>query len=466
MDLRLRYIDWLGKRESACVREQASVDVPRLLPPAELQSLWYAGEFPRLMGTTSGECVEIVHFGRWNPAAGPVFIEAELSFEGNPPVRGGIEVQPTPLQWNRGANESPDYNGTLLYVTTGGGIGGSHFQKGPPTHPSTTQEGQTVPEVRLDITRWEFTPPKPCSTGCSAPFATLSLEKTTALLEMAAQYRISRKAARFRQLAERFGPEEALYHALSETLGYRHNKLPFKLLAQRFPLSLIRRSPCPPEPFLFAGSGFLPSTDLGALGDDTRNYLRQIWKLWWPHRADFERLNLDHDDPANTLWTLHGLRPVNHPHRRVAALAEIVRNWPVIWTLSQECTIASVKHFFAHLRHPYWDFHYTLTSKASKNRMALVGEARALDMVANIFLPAIITTQPRKWEEYRRLPAPDSNQKVELAITRLWGHNAHFPKGFWKKAVHQQGLLQIFEDCCTAASFDCSRCPLPSMSAL
>lgn len=454
--MNMRYQDWLQSVASARVQESARVEMPRALPPAELQSLWYSGEFPTLLTATDGTCVEVVRFGQWNPGHGPTFIDAQLSFDGQSPVEGGIELHPDPLHWHRGANESTDHNQTLLFVTSGSGIGGAHFS--PSAAPATTLEGRPVREIRLDITSWEFAPAEPTAQGCHAPLAHFRLEDSISLLEMAAQYRLSKKAARLERLSQRFGPEEGLYHAISEALGYRHNKLPFRILAQRFPLELIRRSPCPPEPFLFAGSGFLPRNDLRTLEDDTRSYLRQIWQLWWPHRADFERLTFKQDDLS--LWQLHGARPVNHPHRRLAALSEVVRNWPILYTLARECDIAALRHFFAHLRHPYWDYHYTLTSKASRSRMALIGAGRVHDILANIIFPLALPKAPAKWKEFRKLTAGDTNQKIDLAAQRLWGKTASFPKGFWKKTVHQQGLLQLFDDSCAAASYDCNRCAL------
>ena len=44
---------------------------------------------------------------------------------------------------------------------------------------------------------------------------------------------------------------------------------------------------------------------------------------WWPRRAALERLIL----PSRT-WRLSGTRPLNHPQRRLAALAGIVAAWP------------------------------------------------------------------------------------------------------------------------------------------
>lgn len=429
--------------------------------PTEMRARWFAGEFGTTFSLADEEwsMVEIHHFGEWNREHGPTFAHAQLSFNGEAPVEGGIEIHPDPLEWERLAAHSPDYAGTKLLVLGGAGIGGSRSQSVPP---SLTTDGTRVAQVQVDITSMEFSTQtddiNSCKSTCCAPLSTISDTKALHLIEAAAQYRLCRKAARMRQLADRFTPGEALFQSLSETLGYRHNKLPFKLLAQRFPLSLIRRGPCAPEPFLFAGSGFLPQEDLSEMPGDTRSYLRHIWGQWWPHRAEYERLCLDAGQ--ENLWTFQRTRPVNHPHRRVAALAEIVRNWAILQSLTLSCDVAALQNFFAQLSHPYWDSHYTLTSKATGRPMALVGESRSTEMLANVFFPAAIGTLPKKWAAYCNLAAPEPSHKVELAAERLFGMG-RLPKAFLKRIMVQQGLLQLFEDHCLGSGLDCGHCTLP-----
>ncbi len=447
-----RYTDWLcGSR----VCETPPLQPARNVPALELQARWFAGEFGREFVTTAGQPVAILEFGAWNGEAGPHFAGALVAFQGERPVRGGIELNEQAADWETHAG-SPDYEGTVLHVFAGGGVGGSRT----PGARTTTAGGREVPQIRLNATPFEFTPaaPPPGAT-CCAPLAPLAENRVEALLEAAAQYRLCRKAARLRRLAGQSNPEEALYQMLAETLGYKNNKLPFALLSQRFPLSRTRGQADAIEPLLFAGSGFLTAADLGAMpGDtaaDTRGYLRDLWNRWWPRRSEMERLIL-----PPQVWTLKGLRPVNHPQRRVAALAEIVRNWPVIQSLAPACDVVAIRGFFAQMRHEYWDFHYTLTSRRARRPMALVGGTRTTEILANVFFPAAIVAAPRCWEAYRRLPAPDASQKVELASRRLLGENPARDR-LLKRTVFQQGLLQLYEDHCLECQGDCARCSLP-----
>lgn len=443
MKLAESYREW---RDGGRVAEEppAPVLVGRPVPEIELQARWFGEEFGREFVSTAGEPVSIVSFGAWNREAGCNFSQALVSIANRPPVQGGIEITSHADDWARRATD-PDYNDTVLHCFAA--------VKADTPRRVTTACGREVARIVLDSNRFEF-PRGEVAGGpldCGAPLAGVPRQTVVRLLEAAAQFRLCRKAARLRRHAD---PEEALYRALAETLGYRNNKLPFTVLAQRFPLSTIRSGDTiAPEPLLFGGAGFLNATDLATVPGDTRGYLRDLWADWWPRRSEWERLVL----PLK-LWVSSGVRPVNHPQRRLAALAAIVRNWPVICTLARHCDVTAICGFFSLLSHEYWDFHYTLTSSRAATRMALVGESRVTDMLANVFFPAAIDTAPNFWEAYKELAAPSSNQRVDEAARRLMGNELPLRK-LLKRAVYQQGLLQLWEDHCASCT-GCRDCPL------
>ena len=88
-------------------------------------------------------------------------------------------------------------------------------------------------------------------------------------------------------------------------------------------------------------------------------------------------------------------RPLNHPQRRLSALAVLVREWPRLQRASGKSSVAVANDFFQALEHPFWNFHYTLTSKASSKEMALIGESRAADILANVLFPFWAATSSR-----------------------------------------------------------------------
>jgi hypothetical protein len=397
--------------------------------------------------------VRIVQFGVWNHEAGPDFAEAAVAFGGGEPVRGAIEFDPDVRDWERhGHASNPDYESVVLHVFT---------QSGPAEFFTRTASHRNVPQVKLDLTTLAADAPNPLPEAapgrCCAPLRALPEATVHEVLLGAAAHRLRRKAAALARLAELHGSDEALYQSLAAALGYKSNKLPFTLLAQRLPLRWLLKGRDDAEALLFGVSGFLPASDLSGFDAPTRDYLRGLWERWWPRRAEFGRLAI----PAEA-WRLGGQRPMNHPQRRLAALAALVRQWGKIRVLRESCEPDAIVEFLAGLRDPYWEHHYTVTSKASAKPMALVGESRAVDMLVNVFLPlAAAAGNSAAMTAFQKLRAPLSNQRAEVAATRLFGADNPRRGALLRSAAMQQGLLQIYEDFCMQDASDCARCRFP-----
>ncbi|HEX4668035.1 MAG TPA: DUF2851 family protein, partial [Chthoniobacterales bacterium] len=163
---------------------------------------------------------------------------------------------------------------------------------------------------------------------------------------------------------------------------------------------------------------------------------------------------------ASRTWRLSGTRPLNHPQRRLAALAGLVREWPgLLRSLGKE-ELEPVRKFLRQLAHPYWNFHYTLTSERSAAAMALVGESRITEILANVVVPFRHWRGREVWAEYARWPARLTNRRIETGAARLFGDDPRRPR-FLRTVAHQQGLLQIYEDFCLQDESDCAQCPFP-----
>jgi len=166
-------------------------------------------------------------------------------------------------------------------------------------------------------------------------------------------------------------------------------------------------------------------------------------------------------------------RPVNHPQRRLAALATLAGEWSRFQrilgkAIAGDAPATTAQGFFSELDHPFWKFHYTLTSEAASTKMALIGESRVADILANVLFPFWISqdadpSTPLRtsvWPAYAKLPARLSNRRLETAVTRLFGNDSR-RKQFLKTVAHQQGLLQIYQDFCMQDNSDCAQCPFP-----
>jgi hypothetical protein len=306
-------------RATAKICERPLLLEPRSFTELELQARWFAGDFGKVFTGTAGEEIEVVQFGTWNREAGPDFSDAAIRIDGEEILRGSIEFDLTDQNWEaHGHATNAAFDDTVLHVFVASGTR-AFFAR-------TTKHRQ-VPQVRVDPATlpaaFSLNLPLARPGRCHAPLRAQPEEKICSILEAAARFRLQRKAQRLQRLSELHGADEALYQELAAALGYKQNKLPFTLLAQRLPGKTLRASPNDIEAVLFGVAGFLAAHDLAKFEPDTRQYLRVLWDQWWPRRAELERLIL----PPRA-WRLSGTRPLNHPQRRLAALAAIVAGWP------------------------------------------------------------------------------------------------------------------------------------------
>ena len=427
----------------------------------ELQAHWFAGDFgASFLTATNGERVEVVQFGEWNRGAGPDFAEAAVRFPdraGAPTVRGAIELDTHAEDWDRhGHGTNPAFDDVVLHL---------YLKQGLRQPFTRNSQHRQVAQVQLDYRQIEQRPPPaplPLALPgrCLAPLRLLDREQVRTLLAAAAQYRLEIKNRRWQRLASTRGYDQALFQSLAVTLGYKENKLPFALLAQRLPLKALRAEPAAALPSLLGVAGFLHAPEFG--GDDgakeIRAYLRICWEHWWPRRSAMDRLIL-----PRGAWKLASLRPANHPQRRLAALAQLAARWPEVRALIDGAPgnfAKEVTRFLTGLRDEFWDVHYTLNSARAARPQALVGASRATEMLANVFFPLAIARHPDRWVQYEKLPATTTNRRVETVVARLFGERAN-GVAWIKTAVHQQGLLQIYEDFCLRDDSNCEHCTFP-----
>jgi hypothetical protein len=448
MQLASRYSEL---RDSARVHERALFPAQRTPSELELQARWFAGDFGRRFVSVAGDQVELVQFGTWNREAGPDFSDAVVRINGGEPLRGTIEFDLADRSWEtHGHSTNPAFDEAVLHVFA---------QQSERAFFTRTNSNRNVTQVRVDPAtlpdKFSANVPLARPGRCHAPLKDLPQERLGSILAAASQFRLQRKAARIKNIVETHGRDAALFQEIAAALGYKQNKLAFTLLAQRLPLSSLRQEIGDIEAMLFGVAGFLQSPDLAIYPQQTRGYVRQLWDCWWPHRDEMQRLVL----PAK-LWRLSGARPLNHPQRRLGALAILAKEWPsLIKSLARRNT-ESAHDFFLGLRHLFWNFHYTLTSEAATIEMAIVGESRIAEILANVLLPFFLAEGADIWPAYEKLRARLTNRRLETGATRLFGGDPRRPQ-FTKTIAQQQGLLQIYEDFCLQDNSDCAQCPFP-----
>ena len=417
----------------------------------ELQARWFAGEFGKSFVSTSGDKIDVVQFGTWNREAGPDFKDAAVSVDAGEPRRGCIEIDLADRSWEtHGHSTNSAFDQTVLHV---------FVDKSNREFFTRTKSNRNVPQVQIDPATlpeaFRANIPLARPGRCQAPLKNLPEEQIRSVLNAAAQFRLDKKTARIRQKIENQGCDEALFQEIAAALGYKENKLPFTLIAQRVCLRFVRDNANDAEAILFGLAGFLETPDLAVYKKSSRNYVRELWDRWWPHRNAMQRLIL-----PGKVWKLSSTRPTNHPQRRLAALAILGRKWPAFRRALNNRTAKSVEKFFDGLDHPFWLLRYTLTARPAPEPMALIGQSRVAEILANVIFPFWCAAGRDVWRAYAKLPARLGNRRLEVAATRLFGDDPR-RRDFIKTIAHQQALLQIYEDFCLQDNSDCAHCPFP-----
>lgn len=416
--------------EGAAEAEEQPVPLSELA----VQELWEVG----LLGCT-GETqghgpVRILDAGEWNRGPGPDFQRAEIELNGKR-LRGDIEIDPSAQDWEtQGHGASVRYNRVVLHVV---------LAAPPPGWYTRTAQHHEVPVLYLPPERVRealgLPPPldRELAPLCRTPLAHMAVEQVHTLLLAAAAHRVERKRWRFRRKAAALGNAQAWYEAWAATLGYSANKVNMVALARRAPLSILGDAA---EAILFGIAGLLVPTLPETTSRETRHYHRQLWDTWWMHAEKFS-LSTEHSLP----WVYAGLRPQNHPHRRIAALAESAAHWHTIAPLLSAAGAPRLTRYLSELRHPFWDYHFSLTSRPICKRAALVGRERIRDfLVNNVY---VLDESPGAWEAYVKLTASHAPTRVRRMAELLFGPRQDIAPLLRHHFAHQ-ALLQIAADFC------------------
>ena len=437
---------YLNALEVPSVEEEPALS--RRWSELEYQALWYAGAFGSSFRAANGSLIEVIQFGFWNREPGPDFVNAVIRVDGAQEFKGDIELDLNIADWERhGHGDNPAFRNVVLHLFLQNS--GSDFFTRTIDHREVVQVQLRTGGILLEDSETALAKPG----ACCAPLGNLSEAQLDQIIETAARIRLEKKSLALRRSVRIHGIDEALFQALAIALGYKWNKIPFLIIAQRATLARLRSGPAVAEATLFGLSGFLEHALATSKQDD--RYLNMLWTHWWKMRSELHDLMLRGD-----LWRLGGSRPNNHPHRRLGALAQIATGWSDFRKLTTGLDAAVV--WFQKVSHPFWDFHYTLQSAPSPRRISLIGGSRIKEIVANVLFPLLMISGNADWSAFKSIRAELGNTLLEIVCLRLFGDavrgqaHAHF-------LYRQQGLLQIFEDFCLNDRSDCRACRFPGL---
>lgn len=441
-----------------------------------LQSIWQHQRLRRdRLKTAAGQAVRVLHPGFISVEGGPDFRGAVVQLGDEPPLTGDVEIDLRTSGWHtHGHDRNPAFQQVILQVL---------WEESPPakdTPPGLALKGcldSPLEDLTLSLENLSLRSlPEELRGQCCAPLRALAEDRLLALLQDAARVRWQAKAAQLRARARETGWEQALWEGLFRGLGYKHNAWPMQGLAELRPRWQESARGTAEDGFalqarLLGLSGLLPD-ELTRSQQGTDSYLRRVWDQWWRERDGFRDCQL-----PRSVWRFHGLRPANHPERRLALAAQWLSTGTLPARLEQWCMaeiaeaqlVSSLREVLAGQPDAFWSHHWTLRSPELPAPQPLLGEARVTDLAVNVILPWLwvravegknTVLRERLERRYFAWPAAEDNAVLKLACQRLLGVGG---TRLMRRAFAQQGLLQIVRDFCGNSDSLCTECRFPEL---
>ena len=491
------YADWRLRFGAGTVLRDENDPPPERL----LQAIWHHQRLQRdRLQTADGKSVRVLHPGFASVEGGPDFRGAVIQIGDGAPCSGDVEIDLRVGGWRaHGHDRNPNFKNVLLQVVWDDA---RPMPNAPPVLPLSHSLDAPLGELGLWLENESpRVLPENLRGQCCAVLRELDETRQSKILDSAARVRFQAKAGQFRARARHAGWEQALWEGLFRALGYKHNIWPMQNLAE----SRLRWTPGADPAFalqarLLGISGLLPA-ELTRAQAASDGYLRRVWDCWWRERDAFSDCIL-----PRAVWKFHGLRPANHPQRRLALAAHWladknliskIENWSVakmsdgraaLSTLRSgsatedgprglvpQCGISpaksvdSLREILEVERDEFWSWHWTFRSARLKKPQPLLGDARVTDLAVNVILPWLWTRaaegkngklQRVIEHRYAVWPQAEDNSILKLARQRLLGVGR---SRVLRSASAQQGLIQITRDFCEHSNAVCENCRFPEL---
>ena len=390
-----------------------------------LQCLWAdPRNRPAALTTTEGEPVSVEHPGSWNLEAGPDFLNAVLLIgKEKRRITGDLEIHIHANAWHQhGHAGDPNFANVRFHIVYFQGLEIPGLTQIPLRE--TLAADPRFSFDNIDLTAFPYSIP-----AGSFPFHGVDPDRKTEFLEAAGEERLRLKAERLALALQNKEPDQVLWEELLAALGYKKNKVPFRRLATLLPLARLRTLAATPDEayaLLLGLSGLLPKNPAPQWSAASKTFIRSIWDFWWKQSEKLHESALGKSD-----WILAGIRPANHPVRRLMAAAhyafqtlEISNDWKRLTEFGSN----------------HWNTHISWKTKCAPT--ALVGQARANAVITNILIPFRAATGQEI--DLTQLPPEPSNAIIRQTAYTLFGPD-HTAK-VYKSALARQGLIQIFHD--------------------
>ena len=465
----------------------------------QLQLTWCRLKPGHIMTAIDTREIVVLSPGIWNLEAGPDFLNAKLKIDGKE-AQGSIEIHKKSSDWiAHGHSSNPLYENVILHVVAIDDTASlpGDIQLLLPSVPVVPLEPRFI-SVRIAASD-KFPQGK-----CLSFFSSVDDDALNLFFCKAGMKRFYGKVDFILGQMSEKGINMAFMEMIFDACGYKQNRAAFIELFKRLS-RYDNLTPEETESVIWGESGLLPDPASVKLDPVMEKFVQRLWGIWWKIRKE----------PLSDIeWRRSGLRPMNSPERRIAAVTELVRRigrYPLMFFANMEKEGGSPRAFTKEIvkrlkcNHAIWDKYITFT-KVSSTAAAVLGQSRAEDICMNVVLPALqahiilskyktgsleggkdLTEYGEPVHEYERhvlhdagpelevwlkttvrslpeqafasMPSLQSNRILETASMK-WFAPPGRKRNIVKGAVSQQGILHIYRNFCESVCSSCAECPL------
>ena len=446
--------------------------------------------------TEDGQRLSVFFPGHWNEGAGPDFKNAEFSIGNGARERADVEIHVCASDWNRhGHARDSAYARVGLHVVLHNDV----------CTPTISHDSKLIPQFALEnqlsedldkIVKTLDSDGYP-NIGCGREGACCRSIRAYGrdeqwigwFLDIAGDARILTKAGRYAANMETSPPDEVLYKALMDAMGYRNNRRGFRMLAECAPLDDLRKlvpvdgtvadRQLSVQAILFGAGGFLGPETSDVSDKNSEGYVKRLGEQWEVLSRD-----LSLADTADCSWNFKGTRPTNHPIRRIAAISRFLASHlhaglcrALLMALEGagegqselvRCrrVAESLLSLFNEPAEGYWTRRTAFGPPRLKRNTRLIGSDRATDIIVNVAIPVLLAlsrergdvhTEQRLHNIYVSFKPKNENSITKYMNKRIFGNDERASRVV-ATLRRQQALHQIFHDFCESSTTTCDEC--------
>jgi len=462
-----------------------------------VRCLWF-DQFlePAKLLTEDGRKVSVFSPGYWNQGAGPDFHNAEISFGEGERLRGDVEVHVNSSGWERhGHRHDQAYERVVLHVVLYNDLLSAvvfHGSRGIPQLVLSKCLSRDLAEIVQTLNPDGYPRVGVGREGtCCRSIRAFGRDQRWVgrFLDIAGDERVLCKAEHFERRMIESTPDDVLYEALMETMGYSANRRGFRHLAHLVSLAHLRRFVpldaglserlLAVQALLLGGAGFLETAPSDLADPESAREVTALREVWDSGPGELIRPRIN-----PSVWQLKRTRPTNHPVRRIAGIAAFLAAHlhtglcRALMTAVEQIspnqaervscrqTMRKLRSLFEGEAQGYWARRTTFGSARLSRPARLIGSARATEMVVNVIVPVLLALSRREGRihlehrlhnMFRSLPPVAENSATRYMKMRMFG-GAGGGDGVTGTLRRQQGLLQIFHDFCESEAMTCEEC--------